>query len=379
MDEPRERDGRYPVGVYVLPKHLDEKVARLQLSKLGANLTELSDKQARYIGVDKSGPYKPDHVPVLTCAVAAIAARHGGVGGYFGAKLALAGHDVTFVARGAHLDAIRARGLRVEHATLADARRGRAGDRRPGDDRRRSTSRCAAPSCGTSSRAAPSIEAAGRRRRARRSRSRTASTRPTCCAAALGRDHVRRRHRATSRASIAAPGVVKVRRAPLDRLRVGAYFGIGEHRVNAFAEAAKAAGFGVEVADDIRRALWEKFAMFSAMSGCTALARQPIGVMRADPGPSRDVRARGPRGGGVGRADGVTLADDYVGKQLAFADGLSPAMKASMANDLVAGHRLELPWLSGAVVRLGRQHGVPTPVHDTIYAALKPYAIGAPH
>src|SRR6187455_2773433 len=57
----RERDGRYPIGVYVLPKHLDEKVARLQLSKLGANLTELSDKQARYIGVDKSGPYKSDH------------------------------------------------------------------------------------------------------------------------------------------------------------------------------------------------------------------------------------------------------------------------------------------------------------------------------
>ena len=56
----RERSGRYPVGVYVLPKHLDEKVARLQLSKLGATLTQLSDKQARYIGVDKSGPYKSD-------------------------------------------------------------------------------------------------------------------------------------------------------------------------------------------------------------------------------------------------------------------------------------------------------------------------------
>jgi adenosylhomocysteinase len=52
--------GKYPVGVYVLPKHLDEKVARLQLSKLGAMLTPLSDKQARYIGVDVKGPYKPD-------------------------------------------------------------------------------------------------------------------------------------------------------------------------------------------------------------------------------------------------------------------------------------------------------------------------------
>jgi adenosylhomocysteinase len=56
----RSRGGRYPIGVYVLPKHLDEKVARLQLKKLGAMLTELSDKQARYIGVDVQGPYKPD-------------------------------------------------------------------------------------------------------------------------------------------------------------------------------------------------------------------------------------------------------------------------------------------------------------------------------
>jgi adenosylhomocysteinase len=56
----KEGRGRYPVGVYVLPKHLDEKVARLQLSKLGATLTELSDRQARYIGVDREGPYKPE-------------------------------------------------------------------------------------------------------------------------------------------------------------------------------------------------------------------------------------------------------------------------------------------------------------------------------
>jgi 2-dehydropantoate 2-reductase len=68
-----------------------------------------------------------------------------------------------------------------------------------------------------------------------------------------------------------------------------------------------------------------------------------------------------------------------VDRQLAFIDSLAPAATASMARDLAAGHRLELPWLSGAVVRLGRQHGVPTPIHDTIYAALKPYANGPLH
>ena len=71
MDRRARRHGKYPVGVYVLPKHLDEKVARLQLSKLGAKLTELSDKQARYIGVASDGPYKPDSLPLLSSSVGA--------------------------------------------------------------------------------------------------------------------------------------------------------------------------------------------------------------------------------------------------------------------------------------------------------------------
>jgi 2-dehydropantoate 2-reductase len=165
----------------------------------------------------------------------------------------------------------------------------------------------------------------------------------------------------------------------LGRMRVGPFFGIGESTINAFAEAGRAAGYGVDVPDDIRRALWEKFGMFCAMSGVTALTRQPIGVIRAD----ADLRALFERAVreavAVGRADGVTLADDFVDRQLAFIDSLAPAATASMARDLAAGHRLELPWLSGAVVRLGRQHGVPTPIHDTIYAALKPYANGSLH
>ena len=178
-------------------------------------------------------------------------------------------------------------------------------------------------------------------------------------------------------AIIVSPGVVKVLGA-MGRMRVGAFDGVGADRVRAFADAGKAAGVEIEVVPDIRLALWEKFAMFAAMSGCTALARQTIGVIRADP----DLRAFFVSAVGeavsVGRACGVALPDDYVARQLAFMDGLPAGMKASMANDLAAGRRLELPWLSGAVVRLGREHGVATPIHDTIYAALKPYADGAP-
>ena len=80
----------------------------------------------------------------------------------------------------------------------------------------------------------------------------------------------------------------------------------------------------------------------------------------------------------VGRASGIALADDFVAKQLAFGDTLPYEMRASMLHDLVAGNRLEAPWLCGAVVRLGQEAGVPTPVNATVYAALLPYVNGTP-
>ena len=80
----------------------------------------------------------------------------------------------------------------------------------------------------------------------------------------------------------------------------------------------------------------------------------------------------------VGRTRGVPLADDYVAGQMRFADGLPAEMKSSMLHDLTLGNRLEAPWLSGAVARMGRDGGLSTPVHATLYAAMKPYVAGAP-
>lgn len=298
----------------------------------------------------------------------------GGVGGYFGAKLALAGHDVTFVARGAHLDAIRRSGLTVEH----EAGPLHVTNAKATDDPATIGPVDVVMSCvklwdvePTAPSLKPLVAGGGIVVPLQ-----NGIDAPEILKHALGRDHVAGGI-AYVAARIVSPGVVKVLGA-MGRLRVGSFFGIGEHRVRAFADAGNAAGFGVEVPDDIRRALWEKFAMFAAMSGCTALARASIGVIRADPDLRAMYEGAVREAVAVGKADGVMLPDDYVAKQLAFADGLPPDMKASMANDLAAGHRLELPWLSGAVVRIGRQHGVPTPVHSTIFAALKPYAGGAP-
>ena len=299
----------------------------------------------------------------------------GGVGGYFGARLALGGHDVTFVARGAHLDAIRRHGLKVEHesAPMHIAKANATDDLAsigPVDVAMVCTKLWDVEA--TAPKLEPLVAGGGLAIPFQ-----NGIDAPDMLRNALGRDHVAGGI-AYVNARIASPGVIAITGA-LSRMRIGAFFGIGESTINAFADAGRAAGYGVEIPDDIRRALWEKFGMFCAMSGVTALTRQPIGVIRAD----ADLRALFERAVreavAVGRADGVTLAEDFVDKQLAFIDGLAPAATASMARDLVAGHRLELPWLSGAVVRLGRQHGVTTPIHDTIYAALKPYANGTLH
>jgi 2-dehydropantoate 2-reductase len=297
----------------------------------------------------------------------------GGVGGFYGAKLAVAGHDVTFVARGRHLEAIRRDGLRIDSEfSPMHVRPAKATDDPASigpvdvvmDCVKLWDVEAAAPHL------KPLVAGGGIAIPFQ-----NGIDAPAMLTRALGRDHVAGGIAYVS-ASIASPGVVR-QLGPLARLRVGAFDGVGADRVRAFVDAGKAAGIDIEAAPDIRLALWEKFAMFSAMSGCTALARQPLGVIRADPEMRAMFEAAVRETFHVARASGAALADDYVAKQMTFIEGLPHAMKASMANDLAAGHRLELPWLSGAVVRLGRELGVPTPVHATIFAALRPYADGA--
>lgn len=297
----------------------------------------------------------------------------GGVGGYFGAKLALAGHDVTFVARGAHLDAIRRDGLRIDreaspiHVRDANAT-AEIASIGPVDVAMFCVKLWDAED--VAPQLAPLVAGGGIAIPFQ-----NGIDAPAILTRALGREHVAGGIAYIS-ATIAAPGVVKVV-GPMARLRVGPFEGIAEDRVRAFADALRGAGIDAEVVPDIRRALWEKFVMFCALSGATAVARQPIGVVRDNPELRAMFEAIMREALAVGRATGVMLPDDYLARQMAFADGLPVEMRASMAHDLAAGRRLEAPWLCGAVVRLGRERGVPTPVNQTIYAALLPYANGA--
>lgn len=297
----------------------------------------------------------------------------GGVGGYFGARLARAGHDVVFVARGAHLAAIRERGLRVK-SVLGDVHL---------------ASPAAADNPATLAPADVVLFAV----KLWDTESAAAAVRPLLAgggvivpfqngvesieriAAVVGAERVLGGV-AQIAATIAEPGVI-AHTGTMARLRFGPALPAQRRAAEDLLAACNGAGFDADLVADVRLALWMKFVFLSALSGCTALARQPLGVVRADPDLRAMFDALMRETWQVGRALGIALADDFVAAQLRFADTLPAEMRSSMQNDLAAGNRLEAPWLCGAVARLARECGVTAPVSATVYAALKPYCAGA--
>ena len=129
--------------------------------------------------------------------------------------------------------------------------------------------------------------------------------------------------------------------------------------------------------DDIQRVIWQKFSFLVAVSGCTASARVPLGVVRADPDLRWMFEQAMRETYRLARARGVDVPEDYVGGRMAFLDTLPAEMRASMAHDLEAGNRLEAPWLCGAVAKMSAQAGIDAPVNRAIYAALKPFVNGS--
>ncbi len=176
-------------------------------------------------------------------------------------------------------------------------------------------------------------------------------------------------------AEIVEPGVVR-QNNPMTRLVVGSLDGKPDPRVSALHAAADLPEVNAELSDNIFAAIWIKFSMLACHSGLTTAHRKTIGwVMEHDRGRMSDALDEAIA---VGRAECPGLPDDLHARQMTALDGMAYEMKSSMQQDLERGGRLELPWLSGTIARLGRAHGIPTPCHDELIREIKANAAGTP-
>jgi 2-dehydropantoate 2-reductase len=304
--------------------------------------------------------------------IAAMAA--GAVGGYFGARMAAAGHEVFFIARGANLEAIKKNGLKIEsvhgdlhlrkvHVTDDPAKVGpidivlfavKLWDTEKAAELARPL---VAPDTRliTLQNGVDSVER---------------------IAPILGAEQTIGGV-AYIATTIAAPGVIK-QTSQFAKMRFGRADKRADATLQAFVEAGKAAKIDVDISADIECERWEKFAFLTAMAGSTAALRSPIGVIRTDPETLAFFRQLMEEAFAIGKAKGVALDPAYIESRMDFVrNKVEPGMKASMAHDLERGNRLELDWLAGKVRELGRALNIPTPASDTVYTVLKLHRMGS--
>lgn len=291
----------------------------------------------------------------------------GGVGGYFGGRLAKRGFDVTFIARGAHLNAIRRYGLRVESANgNIHVKPAKATDK-PGEVGPVDFVLLAVKLWDTEAAAEAMRPLMGRDTAVISLQNGVDAE--TRLGDILGLEHVMG-GLAQIAAVISAPGVIK-HTGTMARVVFGELGGQRTPRTETLLDAMRAAGIEAEISDDIERAIWEKFVFLVAFSGVTSVTRQSIGALREDPETRSLLRSAMRETVAVARAQGIDIDEGFVENRLQWIDQLPAEMTSSMAEDLGRGNRLELDWLSGAVVRMGREHNVPTPTNAFMYAALK--------
>jgi 2-dehydropantoate 2-reductase len=169
----------------------------------------------------------------------------------------------------------------------------------------------------------------------------------------------------------------RIRHTAGDRILFGEPDGIRSPRLAAFEAAGRSAGFSATASTDVIVDLWTKFVRLSTWSGMTAVARSPMGTIRSDPALMAMMMAAFDEAVAVGRARGIRLAENIRDETLTMVRGFPEQTRSSMLEDLERGRRLELPWLSGAVLRLGRELGIPTPMHQFITTVLTPHVGGS--
>jgi 2-dehydropantoate 2-reductase len=296
----------------------------------------------------------------------------GGVGGFFGAKLAKGGADVTFLARGAHLEALRTSGIAIESGEdIERVSPVRATD--DPDELEVSDFVLLAVKLWDTAGILDRIKGA-------------VGPDTTIISFQNGvlKDTYLREHFRPSQimggvayvaTTIDRPGVIR-QTGPLQRMLFGEFDGKSSARSQALLQACLAGGIKAELSQNIERDIWEKYVFLVGLSGTTTTMDSPIGPIRSNAQTRqflldvmREVVA-------VGRARGVDLPADYAERRLKLTDDVSPAMTSSMHHDLQRGNRLEVAWLSGGVVTMGAERGIPTPLNRAITDILALRAAG---
>ena len=297
----------------------------------------------------------------------------GGVGGYFGGLLARTGHEVGFVARGAHLAALRSNGLQVKSVH--------------GDFEVAPVEAADQPSeLGTVDLVLMTIKTPDVEQAAQAVKPIVGEDTavlsllngveaPEQIAVVIGKEHVVAGATWVSSA-IEAPGVIR-QFSKFRRIVFGEMDGSNSPRVQDIAVVLAGSGADAEITDNIHKVLWTKFVFIAGISGMGAVTRLSVGEYRDVPETRALLTSLMGEVEAVGRAVGVELDSDVVDQSLAFVDGAAPGVRASMQRDVEGGRRSELESMIGVIGRKGRELGVPTPVADAVYAALLPGEIKA--
>ncbi|MCX7160012.1 MAG: 2-dehydropantoate 2-reductase [Proteobacteria bacterium] len=287
----------------------------------------------------------------------------GGVGGFFGGRLAKAGCDVTFIARGAHLAALREQGLTLENEPQGNIHVPQV---KATDDPAQvgpvdlvilsvklwdteAAAKQVAPMVGPDTAVLSLQNGVIKDEIMRRVFGDKAVMGGVCYVAT----------------HISKPGTIH-QTGTMQRIVVGEYDGSVSNRVKDLHEALVQSGVTAELSTDVRRSIWEKYAFLVGLSATTTSMRRTLGPVRSNPQTRAFLQDLMAEVVAVGRAHGVALTDEFAGSRMAFADSLPADMTSSMHHDLEKGNRLEVDWLSGGVVKLGREKGVPTPCNRAV-------------
>ncbi len=297
----------------------------------------------------------------------------GGIGGYYGGMLARAGEEVTFIARGAHLEAMRDRGLTVKTTHVGEFTLPIRATSDPSEVGPVDLVLFCVKGYDTETAAALINPLMGPQTVVLSLQNGVENEERI--AQVVGHEHVI--GGTTQVASkLESPGVIN--QSWVEMMYMGELDGQRRPRSDRLLEAFQQAEVAAQIPPHIGVAMWCKLVDVGAFASISCVTRLPAGAMLACPETTELYYSLVEEGIAVARATGLDMPEDFVGELREMNVDLAPTVRASMYYDLETGRRLELEDLAGTIVRVGRKHGVPTPLNFAMYAALKPYINGGP-